>query len=88
MKGIVKWFVPVKGYGFITGEDGFSYFAHYKNINPVAGKSFLYLVEDDDVEFDVLETVKGLSAVNIIVIPKVQGTYLERLNKKLEREDN
>ncbi len=30
--GTVKWFSAQKGYGFITGEDGIDYFAHFSEI--------------------------------------------------------
>ena len=29
LQGTVKWFSAQKGYGFITGEDGIDYFAHF-----------------------------------------------------------
>ena len=28
----VKWFSAQKGYGFITGEDGIDYFAHFSGL--------------------------------------------------------
>lgn len=31
-QGTVKWFSAKKGYGFITGEDGTDYFAHFSQI--------------------------------------------------------
>ena len=30
--GTVKWFSAKKGYGFVTGEDGEDYFAHFSQI--------------------------------------------------------
>ena len=35
LQGTVKWFSAQKGYGFITGEDGIDYFAHFSEIQPV-----------------------------------------------------
>mgnify|MGYP000187654956 FL=1 len=32
LQGTVKWFSAQKGYGFITGEDGIDYFAHFSEI--------------------------------------------------------
>lgn len=32
MSGIVKWYLPHKGYGFISGEDGKDYFVHQTEI--------------------------------------------------------
>ena len=31
LQGTVKWFSAQKGYGFITGEDGIDYFAHFSD---------------------------------------------------------
>ncbi|MCS5422916.1 cold-shock protein, partial [Psychrilyobacter sp. S5] len=33
LKGTVKWFNEEKGFGFIQGEDGNDYFAHFSQIN-------------------------------------------------------
>jgi len=32
IKGTVKWYQPVQGYGFIAGDDGVDYFAHHSEI--------------------------------------------------------
>lgn len=63
MKGKVKWFNSDKGYGFITGEDGKDYFAHYSKIVCEGYKS---LEEGQAVSFDVEEGPKGPNAVNIV----------------------
>ena len=60
--GKVKWFNEVKGYGFITMEDGQEVFVHYTGIK---GEGFRTLNEGDDVEFEVTESNKGLQAVNV-----------------------
>lgn len=33
----VKWFDNVKGFGFLTGDDGTEYFVHYSCIEPFEG---------------------------------------------------
>ena len=38
--GTVKWFSAKKGYGFVTGEDGEDYFAHFSQIKMEALKCF------------------------------------------------
>ena len=61
MSGQVKWFNNEKGYGFIdyiTGED---IFVHYSAIKQDGYKT---LSEGQRVEFDLIETPKGLQAIN------------------------
>ena len=60
--GKVKWFNEVKGYGFITVDDGREVFVHYTGIT---GEGFRTLNEGDDVEFEINEGPKGLQAVNV-----------------------
>lgn len=61
MVGKVKWFNRDKGYGFISGLDE-DYFVHYSSI--LKGQKILY--EGDEVEFDIEEGKKGLSAINVV----------------------
>lgn len=63
MKGTVKWFNAEKGYGFITGEDGVDYFAHYSQIQAEGYKS---LDQGQTVSFDVVDGPKGPNAANIV----------------------
>ena len=58
--GTVKWFNPSKGFGFISQDEaGKDVFVHSNELNGV------YINEGDKVEFDIVETEKGLSAQNI-----------------------
>lgn len=67
-KGTVKWFNTLKGYGFITDENGQDVFVHYSNI--VSEKRFKNLYEKHSVEFDVVETERGTQAVNVKAVSK------------------
>lgn len=60
MKGTVKFFDNMKGFGFITGEDEKEYFVHKTGLNE--GVS---LNENDSVEFDVEQGDRGPKAVNV-----------------------
>lgn len=62
-EGIVKWFNPRKGYGFIGTADGRDIFVHYSSI---AGDGFKTLDEGDTVQFDIVEGEKGLRATNVV----------------------
>lgn len=60
--GKVKWFNEVKGYGFITTDEGTDVFVHYSNIE---GDGFRTLSQNDEVEFDIAEGPKGPQAVHV-----------------------
>ncbi len=64
-KGRVKWFNESKGYGFISCEDGTEVFVHYSSIQ---GEGFKTLMEDQEVEFDIVEGNKGKQADNVRVV--------------------
>ena len=63
-KGTVKWFNEEKGFGFITGEDGKDVFVHFSQINK---NGFKTLKENEEVEYSVTKSVRGMQAENIIV---------------------
>jgi len=60
--GVVKWFSPKKGYGFITMEDGQDVFVHY---SAISGNGFRSLEEGEKVNFEVTQGPKGLQAANV-----------------------
>lgn len=62
MKGNVKWFNNDKGYGFIEYLEGEDIFVHYSAIKKQGYKT---LTEGQLVEFDLIETDKGLQAINV-----------------------
>ena len=64
-KGTVKWFNAAKGYGFITCEDGSDIFVHYSALTM---DRFKTLVVDQEVEFEIVDGIKGPQASNVIVI--------------------
>lgn len=62
MVGRVKWFNNATGYGFIHYNETQDVFIHYSNI---LEDGFKTLEEGQLVEFELLETSKGLQALNI-----------------------
>ncbi|MEA1992816.1 MAG: cold shock domain-containing protein [Euryarchaeota archaeon] len=60
MKGTVKWYNPRRGYGFIEPEEGEDIFVHRSAI-----PDGVFLNEEDEVEFEVEETERGLQAVEL-----------------------
>ncbi|MFO7710694.1 MAG: cold-shock protein [Candidatus Woesearchaeota archaeon] len=60
MKGNVKFFNDMKGFGFIAGEDGKEYFVHLTGL-----KEGVTLQDNDAVDFEVEEGNRGPKAVNV-----------------------
>ena len=60
MKGTVKFFNKMKGFGFIAGEDGTEYFVHQTGLG-----EGVFLNENDEVEFEVEQGDRGPKAVNV-----------------------
>lgn len=63
MKGKVKWFNNEKGYGFIEYKENEDIFVHYSSI---LSQGYKTLVEGQYVEFELVQTDKGLQAKNVI----------------------
>ena len=61
-RGTVKWFNDSKGYGFIEQPDGNDVFVHH---SAIVADGFRTLNEGDEVEFELLETDRGLKATNV-----------------------
>ena len=62
MKGKVKWFNNTKGYGFIECDNLSDIFVHYSVIKQTGYKT---LSEGDIVSFRLIETDKGLQALDV-----------------------
>ncbi len=58
----VKWFDPKKGFGFIEGPDGRDVFVHYTQIR---GEGFRSLKDGEEVEYELVESDKGLQARDV-----------------------
>ena len=61
-RGRVKWFNDAKGYGFIEQEGGEDVFVHFSAISM---DGFKTLTEGQEVEFEIRNGDKGLSAANV-----------------------
>lgn len=71
-RGKVKWFSAEKGYGFIEPfEGGKDVFVHRSSIEGLGWDEELR--DGEEVEFDVEETPKGLSAQNV---QRIEGSML------------
>lgn len=68
MQGNVKWFNNEKGYGFIDCPDKEDIFVHYSAIKQDGYKT---LSEGQKGSFDLIETKKGLQAINVLEVSNV-----------------
>lgn len=63
-RGRVKWFSQMKGYGFLEGDSGQDVYVHYTAVSSQLDN----FNEGTCVEFDVLDTERGLEATNVRVM--------------------
>lgn len=77
--GVVKWFNDVKGFGFISRDDGEDIFVHQSAV----ARGYRTLKQGQPVSFDERKGKKGLQAINVrfltdkvtSVTPKVQSSW-------------
>jgi len=62
MRGKVKWFNNEKGFGFIEYTELEDIFVHY---SAIAKDGYKTLKEGQYVTFELVETSKGLQAINV-----------------------
>ena len=76
LTGQVKWFNTKAGYGFITVCDGEhqnkDIFVHYTSIK-VANPQYLYLVQGEYVDFDIVKPAKDKYEFHAVNITGVKG---------------
>ena len=77
LRGTVKWFNNTKGYGFITYGDLEDIFVHYSAIRKDGYKT---LKEGNVVDFKLIETAKGLQAVDVEEIQYATNWYKTTTN--------
>ena len=62
VEGLVKWFDPRKGFGFIVGPEGQDIFVHFTVIQ---GDGFRVLKDASKVAYDAVKTDKGWKATKV-----------------------
>lgn len=60
--GVVKWFDPKKGFGFVVGPQGQDIFVHFSKID---GEGFRVLKDGSEVVYDATLTDKGWHATRV-----------------------
>jgi CspA family cold shock protein len=69
MLGVVKWFHPSKGFGFIVANDK-DYFLHFKQLQC---DGFKTIEQNTRVEFEPMEGPKGMVATNVRWVNRQYG---------------
>lgn len=78
IEGVVKWFDPRKGFGFIVGPEGQDIFTHFSVIQ---GEGFKVLKDGSSVVYDAVKSDKGWKATKVLqqevveVTDSVRKTY-------------
>ena len=67
-RGKVKWFNAEKGFGFIERENGTDVFVHF---SAIAMDGYKTLEEGAEVQFDIVDGMKGAQAANVTTITTV-----------------
>lgn len=61
--GIVKWFNPRKGFGFITSEDGTDIFVHKSDVDYIGTRN--HLEPGLKVSYEVQDSPQGKKAIKV-----------------------
>lgn len=71
IEGMVRWFDPRKGYGFIIGPDGQDIFTHF---SVISGEGFKALKDGSTVTYDAVKGDKGWKATKVERLEVVEVT--------------
>lgn len=71
VQGLVKWFDPKKGYGFLIGPEGQDVFVHFSQI---LGDGFRTLTDGESVDYELITGDKGFQAQNVLAAPAKPGS--------------
>lgn len=74
-EGVVKWFDPRKGFGFVVGPEGQDIFAHFSVIQ---GDGFRVLKDGSTVVYDAVKSDKGWKATKVTRQATVEVTIAPR----------
>ncbi len=75
IEGVVKWFDPRKGFGFVVGPEGQDIFVHFSVIQ---GEGFRVLKDGSRVNYDAVKRAKGWKATRFVRVDPVEVTIPPR----------
>lgn len=74
-QGLVKWFDPRKGFGFLEGPEGQDIFVHFSVIQ---GGGFRALKDNARVNYDAVKSSKGWKATRVARVETPEVTLTTR----------
>lgn len=74
-EGVVKWFDPRKGFGFLIGPSGQDIFVHFSAIQ---GDGFRVLKDGSNVLYDAIKSDKGWHATRVQRRDAVEVNVVQR----------
>lgn len=77
--GQVKWFDPVKGFGFVVSEEGGPDILLHANVLRNFGQSSV--ADSAGIQIEVQETDRGIQAVEIVAILPPKGVEVSPINE-------
>ena len=80
-RGVVKWFDPQKGFGFVVNEDGVDVFVHYTNIEC---EGFRCLKSGQEVEYAEENSPKGLQGTQVQLLSCDEESFSAEDEQELE----
>lgn len=75
LEGVVKWFDPRKGFGFLVGPEGQDIFVHFTVIQ---GEGFRVLKDGSKVLYDAVKSDKGWKATKVARVEPLEVTVPPR----------
>src|SRR4029079_4352916 len=75
VEGLVKWFDPRKGFGFVVGPEGQDIFVHFSVIQ---GEGFRVLKDGSKVNYDAVKSDKGWKATRVSRVDALEVTVAPR----------
>ena len=75
VEGLVKWFDPRKGFGFIVGPEGQDIFVHFSVIQD---EGFRVLKDGSKVNYDATRGEKGWKATRVVRVEPLEVTIPPR----------
>jgi CspA family cold shock protein len=81
-QGVVKWFDPKKGFGFVIGPEEQDIFVHFSKIH---GEGFRVLKDGSVVGYDAELTDRGWHATRVVRIEPLEVTLPKRTYSRSPR---